>query len=178
MLDMLGNSRLETIVVGAGPGSYGGIRVALAAADGISLIHGCRVVSLCSWEALPVSDAVTCHVISDARRNGWAVASFKDRRQKGDITILSTGELIKVIPVWQQQNETVYSPETAELLSTLEISGIVAEQVPEARLLGKAWLKRNASERQTLLEHNPSPIYVRPPHITEAKRPAWATRKQ
>ena len=45
VLDSLEGRRLAEIVVGSGPGSYGGIRVALAVADGLSLVHGSRVAA-------------------------------------------------------------------------------------------------------------------------------------
>ncbi|MDH3069915.1 tRNA (adenosine(37)-N6)-threonylcarbamoyltransferase complex dimerization subunit type 1 TsaB [Akkermansia sp. N21169] len=177
LLGMPGELRISTIVVGAGPGSYGGIRVALAAADGISLIHGSRVVSLCSWEAIPAEGKSDYRVISDARRNGWAVATFRNRRLQGEIAIMDTEELKLALPGWRSQGETVYSPEDPDVTATLDFPDSSSAQIPSARILGEAWFNRNDQERVALLEHAPAPIYVRPPHITAAKRPAWATRQ-
>ncbi len=176
LLELLGDSRLATIIVGAGPGAYGGIRVALAVADGISLIHGSRVASLCSWEAIPTGGEVDYRVISDARRNGWTVATFRNRLQQGKIAILGTEELKQTLPSWLGQGETIYSIESQETIDTLGFSGITASQVPSARILGEAWLHRDVEEQAFLLAQAPAPIYVRPPHITAAKRPAWAFR--
>lgn len=73
VLDSLEGRRLAEIVVGSGPGSYGGIRVALAVADGLSLVHGSRVAAFSSWNGLGIHAPLAC-VMSDARRGGWAWA--------------------------------------------------------------------------------------------------------
>jgi len=70
VLDALEGRRLKEIVVGSGPGSYGGIRVALAVADGLSLVHGSRVAAFSSWNGLDLLHGKAC-VMSDARRGGW-----------------------------------------------------------------------------------------------------------
>ena len=53
VLDALEGRRLKEIVVGSGPGAYGGIRVALAVADGLSLVHGSRVAAFSSLHGTP-----------------------------------------------------------------------------------------------------------------------------
>lgn len=55
-LDALEGRCLKEIVVGSGPGAYGGIRVALAVADGLSLVHGSRVAAFSSWNGLGIHD--------------------------------------------------------------------------------------------------------------------------
>lgn len=70
VLDALEGRRLKEIVVGSGPGAYGGIRVALAVADGLSLVHGSRVAAFSSWNGLGLHHGEAC-VMSDARRGGW-----------------------------------------------------------------------------------------------------------
>ena len=49
-MDELGEDSLDAILIGAGPGSYGGVRVALAAGVGIAAVTGAKLISLCSWE--------------------------------------------------------------------------------------------------------------------------------
>ena len=70
VLDALEGRRLKEIVVGSGPGAYSGIRVALAVADGLSLVHGSRVAAFSSWNGLGLHHGEAC-VMSDARRGGW-----------------------------------------------------------------------------------------------------------
>jgi hypothetical protein len=90
---------------------------------------------------------------------------------------MDTEELKLALPGWRSQGETVYSPEDPDVTATLDFPDISSAQIPSARILGEAWFNRNDQERVALLEHAPAPIYVRPPHITAAKRPAWATRQ-
>ena len=69
----------------------------------------------------------------------------------------------------------VFSTETAEHLAAREMSGIVPV-FPSAEALGAAWLSLAEARREELLESPAEPLYVRAPHITRAKRPAWAVK--
>lgn len=68
-----------------------------------------------------------------------------------------------------------FSTETAEHLAAREMSGIVPVY-PSAEALGAAWLSLAEARREELLESPAEPLYVRAPHITRAKRPAWAVK--
>ena len=149
VLDALEGRRLKEIVVGSGPGAYGGIRVALAVADGLSLVHGSRVAAFSSWNGLGLHHGEAC-VMSDARRGGW-----------------TWGRMENGVPG--------FSTETAEHLAAREMSGIVPV-FPSAEALGAAWLSLAEARREELLESPAEPLYVRAPHITRAKRPAWAVK--
>lgn len=58
---------LGEIIVGLGPGSYSGVRQAIAAAVGLAAASGARLAGLPSTGALALS-ALPCHVVGDARR--------------------------------------------------------------------------------------------------------------
>ena len=63
----------ETIVVGLGPGSYAGTRIAISAAIGMQLSCDARLIgflSICAME----SDAQDYFVIGDARRKSFFFA--------------------------------------------------------------------------------------------------------
>lgn len=172
LLECLGELKLDVVLVGSGPGSYGGVRAALAVADGIALVHGACVVSLCSWESV-VAGRDVAWVISDARRNGWAAGLFRKGRLCGEISIIEGAEMAAWLEARMQAGETVLSVETQEAIQHAGWQGVIPGLVPSAELLGNAWLTRSPEERQMLMETRPEPIYVRPPHITAAKRPAW-----
>lgn len=55
------------------------------------------------------------------------------------------------------------------------MSGIVPVY-PSAEALGAVWLSLAEARREELLESPAEPLYVRAPHITRAKRPAWAVK--
>ena len=160
-LTVLGGAPLDYILVGAGPGSYGGVRVALAAAIGISTVRGGKSVSVCSWEGLAPQG---CGIISDARRGGW--------------TLYRPGQEIVVIPPAQLQEElatglVVYTIESEDCLQKVGLTAAGYDLVPTAQGLVRAWLSFTPAEQAALAEKPAEPIYVRPPHITEAKRKPW-----
>lgn len=163
-LDSLGDGSPDYILVGAGPGSYGGVRVALAAAVGISVITGARVVALDSWRDLAGDGA---GIISDARRNGW---TYRDAT--GNIRVLSDGELLQIAAAGTR----LYSVETAEHLATRGIEVEKSGLVPTAEGLVRSWFAMTDTEREAQAARPAEPIYVRPPHITEPKHKPWEIR--
>lgn len=161
ILEELQDDEIDVILVGAGPGSYGGVRVAIAAASGISMVKGGKLAAIDSWAALAGDSKL---IISDAKRGGWTL-----RQLNGAIEVHSLEEMLQL----QESGKQFYTLETAE---TLESQGLHAEQyelVPAAQGLIETWSKMSAEEQQVICEQAASPIYVRPPHITKAKRKPW-----
>ncbi len=160
-MDALGNCPLSHILVGAGPGSYGGVRVALAAAVGISTVTGARVVAVPSWDHLAAERGEDACIISDARRGGWTL-----RRPGGQIEVVNTEEL----PV---AGVRLFSIEPAEALAARGISVEAGGLSPVAEGLVASWLSLSPAAQEALADRAAEPIYVRPPHITAAKRKPW-----
>ncbi|MBQ2380179.1 MAG: tRNA (adenosine(37)-N6)-threonylcarbamoyltransferase complex dimerization subunit type 1 TsaB [Akkermansia sp.] len=161
-LQALGSASLDYILVGAGPGSYGGVRVALAAAVGIATVRGARVVAVGSWDAL--SEGNTIGVISDARRGGWTL-----RRPSGEIVVLTPDELKAEIAAGLQ----VASIEDAAIVSKAGIDVMKPGVCPTAEGLAATWDALTEEQRAALAAKPAEPIYVRPPHITAAKHKPW-----
>src|SRR5881296_4095561 len=66
----------ETIIVGLGPGSYAGTRIAISAAIGLEVASGARLIgfpSVCAMEC----DAHEYCVIGDARRKSFFFARIR-----------------------------------------------------------------------------------------------------
>lgn len=160
-LSLLATDKLDIVLVGAGPGSYGGVRVALAAAVGIATVKKAQVVAIGSWNSLATDGAA---IISDARRGGWTI-----RYPEGEISVLSTEELQKKI----EQGLLVHSIEKSELLTDKGISVAKSGLLPTATGLVDSWLQLTPEQQSALADKPAEPIYVRPPHITEAKRKPW-----
>ena len=165
-LNALDGQPLELILVGAGPGSYGGVRVALAAAEGLALVCGARVVALCSWE--PISAVSGCSVLSDAKRGGWAL-----RAPGGEPQVISTQEVLDRI----KEGEDIRSVESAETLAKAGIHLQHAGLVPTAQALIDYWLGLPASVQHELAALPAQPIYVRSPHITTPNHHPWEIKK-
>jgi tRNA threonylcarbamoyl adenosine modification protein YeaZ len=79
-LSRLGLPRLKLgrIIVGLGPGSFSGIRVGLAAAQGIALVQNIPVIGICSaWSvALQNKNATRLGVFADAKRREAFCTAF------------------------------------------------------------------------------------------------------
>lgn len=164
-MDMLDGAPLDLVLVGAGPGSYGGVRVALAAGVGISMVRKCPLVAVPSWDQLAKDG--TC-IVSDARRGGWTL-----RRPDGSITVITPQELRNLL----DGGARVY---TVEDEPTMRKAGMHAARYglcPTARGVVETWLTLDAAARAELTAKPAEPIYVRPPHITEAHRKPWETAR-
>jgi tRNA threonylcarbamoyladenosine biosynthesis protein TsaB len=72
-------AEIELVAVGAGPGSYTGLRIALASARGVARAHGASVLGVSSLRALaePVAGRAALAVL-DARRGEAFVAAYLD----------------------------------------------------------------------------------------------------
>lgn len=157
----LGENTLDYILIGAGPGSYGGVRVALAAAVGISAVKGAKTVAICSWLGLaPTGTAI----ISDARRGGWTLM-----HPNGSIEVLSADELKQLL----NNGLIAATIESEEMMQRCGISVSAYGLQPTAENITRAWLSLSPAQQQQLQQAPPEPIYVRPPHITAAKRKPW-----
>lgn len=161
-LGSLGPHRhLDIILVGSGPGSYGGVRVALAAATGVSVVRGCGIAPICSWEPLAESRAA---ILSDAKRGGWTL-----RRPSGEISVLTTDGVRAALAA----GELIWSVEPAEVLARAGLALPRSGLVPTAQGLVATWLSLSPQEQQRRAALPAEPIYVRPPHITTPKRKPW-----
>jgi tRNA threonylcarbamoyl adenosine modification protein YeaZ len=74
----VGHAKIDRILVGLGPGSFSGIRVAIAAAQAIALAKSCPVVGVCSaWSvAMQKAHVTRLGVFADARRGERYVTIF------------------------------------------------------------------------------------------------------
>lgn len=87
--------KLSRIIVGLGPGSFSGIRVALAAAQAIALTQRAQVVGICSAFA-----TARCHpkatrlgVFADARRGQLYCTVFKEGALERETYLIDAGDL-------------------------------------------------------------------------------------
>ncbi len=162
-LDALGEKNpLSYILVGAGPGSYGGVRVALAAAVGIAAVKGSQTVALGSWDALAAGTGAC--IFSDARRGGWTL-----RRPSGEILVVSLEALLEEF----QRGTLLYSIESEDHLEKHGLKAARAGLIPTAEGLLQTWASLSDAQKEEQAAKPAEPIYVRPPHITAAKRKPW-----
>src|SRR5256885_4409450 len=84
--------KADTIIVGLGPGSYAGTRIAISAAIGLQVASRARLIgfpSICAIE----SDAPDYCVIGDARRQTFFLARVRDNNLVEGPTLMPEAEL-------------------------------------------------------------------------------------
>jgi len=159
------------VLVGSGPGSYGGTRVGLAAAQGVALAGACPVVAVPSVIAAPSAAEGSCLLVGDARRGSYWTAAVKEGQLEREPELTDEAgfrEQVESAPV-------VVSFEDGSKVK-FPTTRVISYELPTAHLLWQAWGKAGADVRARWSQEAAQPHYLRPPHITESKR-AWPVTK-
>jgi len=146
--------RPDRIVVGTGPGSFAGIRSALAFAQGYALGSGCEVLGLPS--ACALADEGKVAVVGDARRGKAWIALFDGYDLTREIFQVEQSALAASVP----EDFVVTSPDEArigELLRTTFSARYRGGALPTAE-----GLRRFAERNPAILNPEPLPIYLNP----------------
>ncbi|HYJ03987.1 MAG TPA: tRNA (adenosine(37)-N6)-threonylcarbamoyltransferase complex dimerization subunit type 1 TsaB [Chthoniobacterales bacterium] len=153
------------IVVGLGPGSYAGVRIAIATALGLRTAVNANLAGIASICAIDVEDRDYC-VIGDARRQSFYLARVSNGRLVDGPALMSANDLETRISTAALP---VYSSERLPQFPLLKLA------YPSARRLAELPHLQSAEIDDTRpLE----PIYLREPHITTPKEPrAFAPTK-
>lgn len=144
---------VERIVVGTGPGSFAGIRAAIAFARGYSLAAGCEVLGLESPCALAVGDGPSA-VVGDARRGKYWVALFEGYRMIGGVFQVTKEELPLRVP----RGVPVTSPDDARIGEMLR--EFFGESYDGGRMPTAEGLRRFAEANPASLKSEPLPVYL------------------
>ncbi len=147
--------RLTGIVVGLGPGSYSGVRQAVAAAHGLALAHGATLRGRPSPEAL-ATDAPAWHAVGDARRGMFYYAAVRAGRCEQPPESLDRDGVLARLDAAPDRPLLAAEPSPA-----LDVFPGVRIVPPDAARLLAGW--------ETLPDAPLEPIYLRPPHITAPK---------
>jgi tRNA threonylcarbamoyladenosine biosynthesis protein TsaB len=147
----------ETIIVGLGPGSYAGTRIAISAAIGLQISSGAHLIGFPSISAMQCDAHEYC-VIGDARRKSFFFARIRANNVVEGPTLFSESELKPKL----NAVGTAMPVFTSDSLPQFEHAVV---RFPSALLLA-----RLAREPQRGFSLPPfEPIYLREPHITMAK---------
>lgn len=150
-------SRVDQIAVGLGPGSYAGVRIAIAAAAGFAIATGAELLGLPSIAALAEGEYVA---LGDARRESYYFA-----RVRGGECV--EGPRLFTAAEWPEKFAGIHLP----VFASEEIAGLnpapnLQIAYPSAERLARLALK----ERSIVARDNLEPIYLREPHITVPKK--------
>ena len=147
------NGRPDSIVVGLGPGSYAGTRIAIATATGLRMAHRAELIGISSLCALDVEPG-EYFVIGDARRESFFFARVVAGQLVEGPALCSEKDLRSRL---NEIDAPVYSQEK------LSFNAVVA--YPSAQILVERVLSGTGKISRPPLE----PIYLREPHITVPK---------
>jgi tRNA threonylcarbamoyl adenosine modification protein YeaZ len=147
----------ETIIVGLGPGSYAGTRIAISAAIGIQPSSDARLIGYPSICAIECDSQEFC-AIGDARRKSFFFARILKNEVIEGPTLFSELELKARL----ESVEPATPVFSSELLSQFQRSLI---SFPSALILARLAKESRRSFYLPPLE----PIYLREPHITMPK---------
>jgi tRNA threonylcarbamoyladenosine biosynthesis protein TsaB len=153
-----------TIVIGLGPGSYAGVRIAISAAIGLQSASDARLIgapSICAMEG----EARTYYTIGDARRQSYFLARIEENQLVDQPELLSEAEL----------KTRLATIDDLPLLSSdplPQFPGVRSSFPSAARLALLA-----ANENQAFALPPLEPMYLREPHITVPKNRVTRTVK-
>ncbi|HEX4086968.1 MAG TPA: tRNA (adenosine(37)-N6)-threonylcarbamoyltransferase complex dimerization subunit type 1 TsaB [Chthoniobacteraceae bacterium] len=140
----------DCIAVGLGPGSYAGVRIAIAAAIGLSVATGAELIGLPSVVALDDGEYLA---LGDARRGAYAFTHVRD----GEIL---AGPMLRTREEIEARLGTLPAYSSEELgLPGVEIRFPCVDRLARLAVAGRSITGRGALE----------PIYLREPHITSPK---------
>jgi tRNA threonylcarbamoyl adenosine modification protein YeaZ len=179
LLDARAGQGIELVLVGSGPGSYSGTRVGIAAAQGVAIAAGCPAVAIPSiLGVVSAQNGGACLVIGDARRGSFWTAEVENSCLLTHPELTDAAGLIGLVSTTISAGKAVISFEDAARFPLpAELGGQVRLEFPDAARLWQAWLGSEATTRDRWMRELPQPIYLRPPHITPAKR-SWLLHTQ
>ncbi len=157
--------KLEEIIVGLGPGSYSGVRLACAAAAGLALATtGARLGGRASPLALETT-VPAFHAIADARRGAFYYTAVQAGRLVRGPELLEPDEIraqLAAEPGWP-----VFQTETGPLTGLAEIGG--SDPVVCFPVATRLLARRLAADERLPAGAALTPIYLRAPAITLPK---------
>jgi len=145
----------DTIIVGLGPGSFAGTRIAISAAIGLQAASKARL--LCLPSICAIENADYC-VIGDARRQSFFFARIRNQELIEGPSLFSQGDLQSKLDGLQDDVRIFCS-------DSLPQFPVAVIGYPSAELLARLAHDSNRNFELPPLE----PIYLREPHITLSK---------
>ena len=155
---------IDLIIVGTGPGSYSGSRIAIAAAQGLGIAYSCPVVGLCSFLATDtMKDQSTAFAVGDARRDSFFIAQINSDSGSFTPTLYNESDFLEKLATLEHPSFSFEDD-----IPLFEGKDILVEQ-PSAKNVIHAWFKLPDSEKEELRNTPPQPAYLRAPFISKAK---------
>ncbi|GAA5128711.1 tRNA (adenosine(37)-N6)-threonylcarbamoyltransferase complex dimerization subunit type 1 TsaB [Luteolibacter yonseiensis] len=177
LLDARQAPQIGLVLVGSGPGNYSGTRVGIAAAQGVAIASGCPAVAVPSILAVrSADDGAACLAIGDARRGSFWTARIEGSCLLDAPELTDADGLQALVSEAASHGLGVFSFEDAKRFPLpAELIELIRLEVPDAGRLWQIWKASPQETRERWLSEPPQPMYLKPPHITPAKR-SWLVR--
>jgi tRNA threonylcarbamoyladenosine biosynthesis protein TsaB len=145
------------VIVGLGPGSYAGTRIAISAAIGLQAASSATLIGYPSICALEYNQGGYC-VIGDARRNSFFFALIRAHKLVEGPELFTEAELRRKLDKFEAKMP-IFASEKLPQFELVEL------RYPSAGVLARLAANVNREFAQPPLQ----PMYLREPHITKAK---------
>ncbi len=155
--------QLDLIVIGTGPGSYTGVRIAIAAAQGVALSRGIPVIGWASIGA-PQDGLKDFQVIGDARRGCFYIATVTGGQTNGTIEILEADVARARVEAGGDKTWLTFDAKVP-----MPLAGVQMEH-PCAVSLARLVLALSEDEVKSRSELALEPVYLQDAFITTSKR--------
>jgi tRNA threonylcarbamoyladenosine biosynthesis protein TsaB len=157
---------LTGIVIGNGPGSYTGVRIAIAAAQGIALSRGVWCIGWSSLTAPQIDAPTSYRVIGDARRQSFYLAQVENGRLLPELETVDAntarGRVAEGGPWLSFDAKVPLDPENVHLAR------------PNAAQLARHVQRCTPEEIASLAAQPLTPHYLAEAFITTARKPGKA----
>lgn len=170
LLDRAGADRdtVQAVAVGLGPGSYTGIRSAIALAQGWQLARGIRLIGIRSVDCLiaqleAIQHTGIAHLVIDAQRNEFYAVSYeltpRGARELAPLRLASFADLA----ARAQAGETLAGPDATRWFAEAR------DLYPAAAVLGRL----AAARPDPVPGENLEPVYLRETQFVKAPPRRW-----
>ena len=171
-------AKIESYAVGLGPGSYSGLRIALATVRAMALpdrrpVRGISSGAALAWALGREHNVNHVTVVGDARRNRLWSARFRVTPDAVECRRDYSLDPIDALPSLVQPGDLLATPDWLRLAEALErdcpaaVSLLRRPALPAARDVGRLVLKGTA-----VVEEPVAPIYLHPPVFVPPRFPA------
>lgn len=156
---------LGLIVAGTGPGSYTGVRIGIAAAQGLGWSKGVPVMGLCSLLAPEVAEVPERYVMcGDARRGLFYAAEVRDGAMvAGEIPLMGREAFLQFRAA--HGGVPWYTLDAVSPAGLADVLPVQPSAVGLARMAAGMSAEQVAAMAARMLE----PVYLSAPFITKAK---------